>query len=97
MTDEPELYDQDPKFREWIRALDEDVIQGEYGYEAGEYTVYWSHWIPQYEEGLTPAQAFKRALDAHAEAREEELERRRRWASENMPLPPPPDSGDGDE
>lgn len=28
------------KFREWLRQLDEDVIQGEFGYEDGEFTVY---------------------------------------------------------
>lgn len=55
-------------FNEWIRQLDEDVIQGEYGYEQGEFTVYAEMWRPLYVEGLTPQQAFKRALDAYAES-----------------------------
>lgn len=53
-------------FGVWIEQLDEDVIQGEYGYERGEFTVFPDHWRPLFDEGLTPAQAFKRALDAHA-------------------------------
>jgi hypothetical protein len=63
-------------FDVWIEALDEDVIQGEYGYEPGEFTVYLEHWRPMWREGLTPQQAFQRALDAHAAARREEDERR---------------------
>ncbi len=53
-------------FDEWIRALDEDVIQAEYGYEDGEFTVYPEHWRPMFNEGLTPEAAFKRALSAHS-------------------------------
>jgi hypothetical protein len=76
-TDGPTPFDLDEKFRAWIRELDEDVIQGEYGYERGEFTVYAEHWHPHYLEGLTPAQSFKRALDAFAEARDErEAERK---------------------
>ena len=60
----------DKRFDEWIRALDEDVIQGEYGYEPGEFTVYTSHWRPLFDEGLTPQEAFKRALDGYANARD---------------------------
>ena len=60
------------RFREWVRALDEDVIQGEFGYEPGEFTVYPDDWRPLYREGLTPRQAWQRALDAHRAAREEE-------------------------
>lgn len=55
-------------FDEWIRALDEDVIQGDYGYEDGEFTVYPEHWRSMFNEGLTPADAFKRALAAHSAA-----------------------------
>jgi hypothetical protein len=58
------------KFDEWIRQLDEDVIQGEFGY--GEFTVYTSHWKPLYDEGLTPRQAWQRALDGHANKRRDE-------------------------
>jgi len=71
--DEEDLspFDSDDKFRAWIRVLDEDVIQGEYGYEEGEFTVYANDWHKMYVEGLTPAAAFKRALDAFAEDRRE--------------------------
>jgi hypothetical protein len=60
------------KFREWLRKLDEDVIQGEFGYEPGEFTVYWTHWKPLYDEGLTPQQAWQRALDGFAAKRRED-------------------------
>jgi len=73
-------WDLDEKFRDWIRELDEDVIQAEYGYERGEFTVYAADWHPHYLEGLTPQQSFKRALDAFAEDRKErERERRKNW------------------
>lgn len=64
-------WDTDEKFRAWIHELDEDVIQAEYGYEQGEFTVFAEHWHPLYLDGLTPAAAFKRALDAFAEDRRE--------------------------
>lgn len=71
----------DERFDEWIRALDEDVIQGEFGYEDGEYTVYPELWRPMFNRGLTPLQAFQRALDAHGEAqREKEARRMANWA-----------------
>jgi hypothetical protein len=66
-------------FEAWIRTLDEDVIQGEFGYERGEYDVFPELWRPLYDEGLTPRQAWQRALDAFAEARAE----RDRQATEN--------------
>lgn len=56
-------------FDEWVRILDEDVIQGDYGYEPGEFTVFPDHWSPMWREGLTPAAAFKRALDYRTKAR----------------------------
>ncbi len=62
------------KFDEWIRVLDEDVIQGEYGYEDGEFTIYTTHWRPLFDEGLTPLQAFQRALDGFAQARRKDDE-----------------------
>ncbi len=73
----PTPFDMDAAFREWIRVLDEDVIQGDYGYEPGEFTVFAEHWHEHYRQGLTPAQSFKRALDAFAEdrrAREQQKE-----------------------
>jgi hypothetical protein len=57
------------KFDEWIRMLDEDVIQGEFGYEDGEFTVYTTHWKPLFDEGLTPREAWQRAIDGYANAR----------------------------
>ncbi|WP_431861483.1 hypothetical protein [Azospirillum sp.] len=69
-----------PEFRTWLRALEEDVIQGEYGFEPGEFTVYADHWRPLFDEGLTAKQAWRRALDAHAAARAaEDAERLRNW------------------
>lgn len=63
-------------YSEWIRTLDEDVIQDEFGYEPGEFTVYTTHWSDLYEEGLTPREAWQRALDGFAaKRREEEAER----------------------
>jgi len=64
--------EEEDDFELWIDNLEIDVIQFEYGYEPGEFTVYPEHWRPMYDRGLTPAQAFKAALDAHAEARREE-------------------------
>lgn len=67
-------------FDEWITSLNLDVIQDEYGYEEGEFTVYPDHWRPMWKEGLTPQQAFRRALDASAEARDEkERQRLANW------------------
>ena len=59
------------EFDAWIRELEEDVIQGDYGYEPGEFTVFPAMWEPQFKAGRTPQEAFKRALDAYAEKRED--------------------------
>jgi hypothetical protein len=59
-------------FDDWIIQLDEDVIQGEYGFEDGEFTVYPEHWRGMFDEGLTPRQAYKRALDAWDASRQDE-------------------------
>lgn len=68
------------QFDEWIRALDEDVIQGKFGYEEGEFTVYPELWRPMFKEGLTPDQAWQRALDAFAEGRrEDERAKQENW------------------
>lgn len=77
----PTPWDVDDKFRAWIHALDEDVIQGEYGYEPGEFTIFAEHWHEHYRQGLTPQQSFKRALDAFAEdRRQREQERKDNWS-----------------
>jgi hypothetical protein len=60
------------KFDRWIDELREEVVQGEYGYEPGEFTIYPNEWLASFKEGLTPSAAFKRALDAFAEARRED-------------------------
>lgn len=59
----------DEKFRKWLDVLDEDVIQDEFGYERGEFDVFPALWHPLYAEGLTPRQAWQRALDGFAEGR----------------------------
>lgn len=67
-------------FEAWISQLSEDVIEGEFGYEPGEFAVIPEAWEPLYREGLTPQEAFKRALNAAAEARREgEEANRRNW------------------
>ena len=58
-----------PKFDAWIATLKEDVIQEEYGYEPGEFDVFPSLWHGLYKEGLTPSQAFERALDDYGNHR----------------------------
>lgn len=57
------------QFEDWIETLEIEVIQGEYGYEVGEFNVTPANWRPLFEEGLSPLDAFKRALNAHCEAR----------------------------
>lgn len=62
--DDFNAFDKDEKFRAWIHELDEDVIQAEYGFERGEFDVIPTIWHPFYREGLTPLDAYKRALAA---------------------------------
>jgi hypothetical protein len=57
------------KFDRWIQVLREDVIEGEFGYEPGEFAVYREHWRPMFKEGLTPRRAWQRALDGFAQQR----------------------------
>jgi len=59
-------------YREWIIDLETNVIQEEFGYEPGEFTVYMTHWATLYEEGLTPRQAWQRALDGFAQKRRDD-------------------------
>lgn len=71
----------DRHFRNWLEELKIGVIQGEYGYEEGEFTVYPSHWRPMFDHGLTPQEAFRRALDMQACGRiEDECLRAINWA-----------------
>lgn len=53
------------KFDRWIEKLTVDVIEGEFGYEPGEFNVMPANWHPLYRQGLTPLEAFQRALAAH--------------------------------
>lgn len=55
----------DDKFDQWIDELNTDVIQGEYGYEEDDFSVYPDKWRALYDKGLTPAEAFRSALDAY--------------------------------
>ena len=54
-----------PDFDEWIRQLDEDVLQGMACYGPGEFTVYPEVWRPMYDDGLTPTEAYEKALSFH--------------------------------
>lgn len=68
-----------PDFDSWIETLRTDVVQDEFGYEEGEFTVYPELWRQAFDRGLTPSQAFRSALDAAGDARRE----REREAAEN--------------
>jgi hypothetical protein len=59
------MNEDDPAFDAWIDTLNVDVVQEEYGYEPGEFTVFRELWRDLYDQGLTPSQAFRRALNAH--------------------------------
>jgi len=56
-------------FEAWLQTFEEDVVQTEYGYEPGEFTVYPDDWRQAWEDGLTPSAAFRRACEALTEAR----------------------------
>jgi hypothetical protein len=60
------------QFEDWIETLETEVIQEEYGYEPGEFNVTPENWRPLFLEGLSPLDAFKRALNTHCEARKAE-------------------------
>lgn len=69
------------KFERWIEELDRDVIHDGFGYEEGEFAVYPEAWRPYYRQGLTPREAFERALQAAGDARRKrEAERLANWA-----------------
>ena len=59
-------------YRAWLDTLEHDVIEDEFGYEPGEFTIYTTHWATFYEEGITPRQAWQRALDGFANKRRED-------------------------
>lgn len=91
------------KFERWIEELDRDVIQDGFGYEEGEFAVYPEAWRPYYRQGLTPREAFERALQAAGDARKErDAERLANWAriqAEDAKLllsPTDAQSGDGE-
>lgn len=66
----------DAAFEDWIDELNERVIQEEFGYEAGEFSVFPEHWWSLFDEGLSPRQAWQRALDQLGETRREDDARR---------------------
>ena len=67
-------------FDDWIDVLREDVIEGDFGYEPGEFTVYADQWCPMFAQGLSPQDAFQRALDAFSNERDQqEVARQRNW------------------
>jgi hypothetical protein len=63
------MMDETEDFDNWILELTEDVVQCEFGYEKGEFTIFPSLWRPLYLEGLTPKQAFQKTLDQFATVR----------------------------
>lgn len=65
--DEP--WDDNDEYDEWLQILRKGVIEDEFGYEPGEFSVYPDAWWPLFKEGLTPRAAWQRALDAHKHAR----------------------------
>ncbi|MCP4900100.1 MAG: hypothetical protein GY906_24280 [bacterium] len=69
MTDTP--WHNDEAYDGWLRVLKEEVIEGDFGYEPGEFTVYHDAWWPLYLEGLNPEAAWQRALNAHKKARQD--------------------------
>ena len=72
LAEQTRVTDGEAPFDAWITALAEDVIQGEFGFEPGEFGVFPEMWRSLYDEGLTPLQAYQRAMDAHKAARDED-------------------------
>lgn len=69
------------RFDAWIRELQVNVIEGDYGYEPGEFNVFPEDWRPLFDRGLTPQEAFRHALDTHGCARiEDECLKAINWA-----------------
>lgn len=56
------LPEYDKAFDEWCQKLDEQVIQAEFGYGPGEFTVYPALWRNLYDKGLTPREAWMRCI-----------------------------------
>ena len=52
----------------WLDDLRGRVIEEDNGFEPGELTVYPALWVQQYEDGLTPDAAWRRAARSHDEA-----------------------------
>jgi hypothetical protein len=69
MDAQDDLPEYDEAFNGWCHELEEKVIQAEFGYERGEFTVYPVHWRSLYDEGITPRQAWQRALFEYRPAR----------------------------
>lgn len=56
---------EDDSYNNWLTELAEDVIEDEFDYKPGEFAIYLSHWRELYDAGLTPRDAWLRALDGH--------------------------------
>lgn len=83
MTDQPHATPEPANcgFSDWIDTLQEKVIQDEFGYEPGEFTVYPSEWRSLFDEGMTPREAWQRALDDFAKERaNRDREQAENWA-----------------
>ena len=50
-------------FEEWLEELKTTVIEGEFGYEPGEFSVFADGWFPLWEAGMSPSEAFQSELD----------------------------------
>ena len=68
MDDYDEDVGPDDAYEAWLHELEQGVIQGEFGYERGEFTVYPALWHPLYSQGMTPEQAWLHALNAVAKS-----------------------------
>lgn len=71
MVDECDENALDEQYRKWLDVLEHEVIEDEFGYEPGEFTVYSGAWEELYKEGLSPREAWQRALDGHRNARKD--------------------------
>ena len=63
-------------FDRWIDELRDDVIQGEYGHKKGEYIVCPEVWRSLFDQGLSPAEAFRSTLGMHGNARKPDTSQR---------------------
>jgi len=58
----PQLVASDRDFDTWIEELRVDVIEREFGYVPGEFGICPEDWRQLFRDGLTPYEAFRRAM-----------------------------------